>query len=334
MKILKEHLKSGKYKKVYLFFGEESYILKVYEKKMIEKVIPKGMEMMNLDILEGKSVTSSQIIDVANTAPFMSDKRLVIVKDSGFLKNGKKDESEKISNYLNKIPESTIIIFIETEVDKRSKLYKKIVEKGYVCEFSRLTEKEMVDWIIRLFKGGGIEVSKNIAIYILRAVDSDMENIENEVKKLIAYSRGEKEITFKDVDEVCTKSVESKIFDLVEAIGNKNCKVALNIFNNLIMMKQSPIMVLSMCARHFRMLLQCFELKERGIPESEVAKEMGQRSFIVNKLISQCKNFTKDKLKSAHKECLDTDTAIKTGKMSDKLAVEVLIIKYSTVNYI
>ena len=329
MKILKEHIKKSEYKNVYLFFGEESYLIKAYENIMKENIIDKGMEMMNLDIVESKDIEVNRIIDMADTSPFMSEKRLIIVRNSGLFVSGKKDETEKMSKYLDKLVDSTIIIFTESEIDKRSKLYKKVGERGYVCEFKSPTEREMAEWIGKLFKKEGILISNNITTAILGIVDNDMENIESEVKKLILYKMNEKEVTLDDVQTICTRSVESKIFDLVDAVGNKDSKVALNIFSNLIMMKQSPIMVISMLARQFRLLLECLELKERGVSDSEIAHKMGQKSFIVRKISKQCANFTKSKLIDALKDCLNSDTVIKTGKMSDTLAVEVLIIKYS-----
>ena len=116
---------------------------------------------------------------------------------------------------------------------------------------------------------------------------------------------------------------------MVEAIGNKKTKIALDIYNNMVLMKESPLMILAMIARQFRIILQSKYLSEKGFYKSDIAKKINQREFVVSECLAQSKNFKKKTLLQALEDCLECDINIKTGKVQDKLGVEMIIIKYS-----
>ncbi len=329
MKELKREMKEGVFKRVYLFFGAESYLLEKYESEMKEAIVSEQKQIMNFDIYTGKTVPTNTIFDAANTLPFMSEYRLVIVKDSNLFTSGRKDETETMADFLSQIPESTVLIFIEQEVDKRNRLYKKVNELGRAVEFTSPTEKDLISWVQRLFKDNGKEISQGTAILLLRTVSADMQQVTNEMSKLVAYKHDGDVIEDADIYAISTKTVETKIFDLVGAVGNKQPQIALDIFSNLLVMKESPIMVISMIARQFRFILQCKELNQMNASNAEIATTLSIKSFIVGEYLKQGRNFSRDKLISAIESCLLSDIDIKIGKIDGQLAVELLIVKYS-----
>lgn len=328
MNKLKEELKNGKLQNIYLLYGEEEYLKKVYEKKITDKAVSSDMRNMNFDIFDGKDFNSQKIIDAAQTAPFFNDFRLIEVKNSELFVKGRKDESEKIAEFIEKIPDSTILLFIESKVDKRSKIFKTVEKYGKTAYFQPLSENEIIKWIKKIFLDSGKNISNSDIVYFLRTVGSDMETIFAESEKLISYCDSES-ISASHIDNICIKSVESGIFDLVAAIGNKNSARAIEIYLNLIAAKQAPLMILTMIARQFRLLLQTKYLSEKGMYSEEIAKTLGARNFIIKECLLQSKNFKKRFLLSAVNECLKTDIDIKTGIMDEKIAVEILIVKYS-----
>lgn len=330
MKQLKNDIKNKCFKNVYLFYGEENYLKKHYEDKMISNIIPKGAEMMNLDIYDGKNISVDKIIDASSTAPFMNEYRLIIAKASELFTFGRKNDTEKMAMYISDISDTTIIIFSENKVDKRNKLYKEISKLGYCAEFKTPSEKELSDWIIEIFKKSRKNISLKNALYMLKTIGSDMEIILNETNKLIDYKKNSNEINETDIENICTKSLENKIFDLVDSIGNKKSKKALDIYSNLILYKESPIMILSMIARQFKIILQSKYLLKKGLSSDEIAKKLEQRSFVIKECLKQSSNFKYNELLNAFNDCLEYDLKIKTGKISDKLGVEMLIIKYSS----
>ena len=326
MKELREDLKNDSYKRVYLLYGDERYLIKHYERKLKEKIVPEAFEAMNLSVYNGKDISAETIMDSAETLPFFNDHRLIIAKNTGFFSQGRKEEADKLSGYVGEIPESSVIIFVESEIDKRNGLYKKIVKSGRAVEFNTPSEKDLIKWIINYCKNQGKNMSVAVAVSLLRTVTNDMDNISSELDKLIAYRADESEIRSEDVPKVCNKSLEAKIFDLVAAIGNKNVSAALEIFNNMLQLKESPLMVLAMIARQFRMILLSKHLSEKGVSTEQIAEKLNIRSFIVRECIKQGRNFKTETLKNIFIKCLETDVKIKSGQMNDKLAVEMLIL--------
>lgn len=329
MKILKEDLKSKNFKRIYLLFGNENYLKRYYENEFKKNVVADGTEMINTNIFEGKSISPDSIIDASNTFPFMSDKRLVIVKHSELFQTGRKDDSNKIKDYISNMPESTCIVFIENEIDKRGKLYKEVHLKGYDVELKSPKENELVSWIQNKFKKENKYISSKVAMYMLKTVGTDMDLLTTETEKLISYSQSD--ISEMDIDEICSKSLETKIFTMLDAIGNKNCQKALNIYKNMVALKESPIKILTMIVRQFRLILQIKFLDEKKCTYDLMAQRLGIRNFTVKGFVEQSKNFSYQLLLKAMEDCLETDIAIKTGEISAETAVEILISKYSTI---
>lgn len=328
MKELGRQMKNHDFKKCYLFWGEETYLKKLYEDRMKSAIIDKSAVLMNYSVYEGKKISVSDIIDMAQTQPFLSEKRVLLVKNSGLFQTGRKDETEKMTAYVSNIAESTCIIFSEEEVDKRGKLYKAVSKEGYVVEFKPMAEKDLISWIVKKLQKKHIQIEAGTAAYLVRFVGGDMNSLMNEMIKLSDYCSGTKIVKSADIDTVCIKAFEVKIFDLVAAIGNHKPEIALEIYHNLLLLKESPIMILAMITRQFRLILQCKALLEIGEVQASICQRLGQRDFIVRECLKQSRNFSLNQLKEAMQDCLTTDISIKTGKMSQEMAVELLLLKY------
>lgn len=331
MKELKKQWKNGEFGRCYLFFGAETYLLKDYETALEKALLPEGTEMMNHDIFEEKRATAAAIMDAAETFPFLNEKRLVTVKNSEFFqKGGRKEEGEKLKEFLADIPESTCLLFIEEKVEKTSALYKAVVKHGQAIEFKKLTEKDLGAWIKKLCKDNQKQMSESVLGLFLQTVDHDMENMEGELLKLIAYKGEESEIKAEDIRAVCTVSLEARVFDLVKAVAEKRPEKAVQIYRTLLSMKESPYMVLSLITRQFRFILETKLLSESGMTNETIAAKLEIRDFAVKEYLRQSKRFSARVWKDAMKDCLETDLNIKSGKAAEETAVELLIVKYAT----
>ena len=331
MKELKKQWKNGEFGRCYLFLGAETYLLKDYETALEKALLPEGTEMMNHDIFEEKRATAAAIMDAAETFPFLNEKRLVTVKNSEFFqKGGRKEEGEKLKEFLADIPESTCLLFIEEKVEKTSALYKAVVKHGQAVEFKKLTEKDLGAWIKKLCKDNQKQMSESVLGLFLQTVDHDMENMEGELLKLIAYKGEESEIKAEDIRAVCTVSLEARVFDLVKAVAEKRPEKAVQIYRTLLSMKESPYMVLSLITRQFRFILETKLLSESGMTNETIAAKLEIRDFAVKEYLRQSKRFSARVWKDAMKDCLETDLNIKSGKAAEETAVELLIVKYAT----
>ncbi len=328
MRSINDDIKNRNFKRVYLFFGDENYLKKKYADDIKKAVIPAGSETMNLDVFQEKKIEWLKISAACETVPFMNDFRLIIVKDSELFVQGNKENSEKLAEYVKNIPDSLVLIFLEDKVDKRGKLYKSVSANGTSVECKVPSEKEMMTWVGKIAEEKGLKIKSGVISYFIRNINTGMEAAFAEIEKLSAYI-GKGVVSEKDIDDICIKSLEVRIFNMVDAIGNKKTQTALDIYNNMILMKESPLMILAMIARQFRLILQSKYLSEKGVYKADIAKKINQREFVVAQCLAQSKNFKKKVLLQALEDCLECDINIKTGKINDKLGVEMIIIKYS-----
>ena len=146
MKTLENHIKNKTFSNIYVIFGEEEYLKNIYEKKLISNIVDENFKMMNFDIFEGKNVNISKIIDACDTMPFMSDYRVVILKNTGLIYDAKKDDTNKLENYLHILPKTTILIFIEEKIDKKLKIFKTISNIGTFHKIDILSENELIGY--------------------------------------------------------------------------------------------------------------------------------------------------------------------------------------------
>ena len=325
MKSINEDIKTGQLKGVYLLYGEEAYLKKQYKDKLTKAVLPAG-DTMNYAYYEGKGTSVTELIDLAETMPFFAEKRLIVVENSGFFKNAEPE----LADYIKTMPDTVCFLFVENEVDKRGKLYKAVKDKGRAVELSRQDEKTLLYWIAGIVKREGKQIKESTARYLIARVGSDMENLEHELEKLIAYTLGENEITAEAVEEICTTQITNQIFAMVEAVAEKKQKKALDYYYDLLALKEPPMRILYLLSRQFRLLLQVKELLGKGYDKSTIAKSAGLHPFVAGKYIQQCRNFSSKELIGIMEDAADTEELVKTGRLSDRMSVELFIVKYST----
>ena len=326
MVTLKKHIKNNSFKNIYLIYGEEEFLKRYYINKMKEKIVPIGSEIMNLDIIEKSDMKALGIIEMSETLPFMVDKRLIIVKHSNFFVSGKNEDSTLLADYLGEFPTTTIVIFVEDKVDKRNRLFKAVKKYGYIAEINHPSETELIRWLINKFKNSGKLLDPNTGMYMVQTIGNDMDTLSVEVEKLSDYKGEEKVIVKEDVDAISIKSVEVKIFDMIDAMGMQQQKRALEIYHGLIKANESPIMILFMVTRQLRLLFQTKLLIKDGCNQNMISKKLGIPYFVTNKCISQSSKYSIEVLEKALKECLKTDLDIKTGKIRGDIGVEILIL--------
>lgn len=326
-KILKNIIKDiekNELKRVYLIFGEEKYLIRTIKNRMIKGLVNDG-DTMNFTKFAGKDSSVKEIIQTCDTLPFFAEYRVVLLQDTGFFKTS----NDEMAEYMKDIPESTVMIFIESEVDKRNKVYKQVKNIGYICECSRMNRSELSRWILVRLNKENKKITKENMNYLLEKLGDDMENIVSELDKLISYTMGRDVIDTDDIDAVCISEITGKIFEMVDAIGSKNQKKALDLYYDLIAVREAPMKILYMLTRQFNIMLQVKEMAQKGKSAGEMAKNMGMQSFIINKTLSQCKNFKLSAIRNAVNYCLKMEEAVKMGNMNDKMAVELVIVKYS-----
>lgn len=321
MQTISADIKSGQYKKVYLLFGEESFLKQSYKKKIKEAIA--GEDTMNYNYFEGKSLDVGELISLADTMPFFSDRRLIIVEDSGFFKSAQ----DALTEYLPSVPDTTCIVFVEDAVDKRSRLYKRVKELGHVSEMKRQDSAQLARWAGSILAQNGRKITNATMNLFLERTGDDMENIRMELEKLISYTMGSDVITSEDVTAVTTVQVSNKIFDMVNAIVTRKTKLAMDLYEDLLTLKEPPMRILFLIARQFNQLLMVKELTAKGTDRGAIASRLKIPPFVAGKISSQAGAFTRAQILACVKSCVEAEEAVKTGRLNDRLAVELLITK-------
>ena len=324
MQQLIQDLKSETYKPMYLLFGEEDYLRKQYRDKLKAALVAEG-DTMNYHYYEGKDINVGEIIDLAETLPFFADRRVIVLDNSGLCKSG----GDALAEYLKSPADSVLFILVETQIDKRCRLFKTIKDGGRVCEFAAQNEMTLKRWIYSLAKQDNKAVDELTINHFLEKTGTEMSNIRTEWEKLMCYCMGRDVVTPADIDAVCTQRVSNRIFEMVAAIAEKRQQEALDMYHDLLTLKEPPMGILALIARQFNLMLQVKELQMKNIHSRQIAEKVGLAPFIVQKYEKQASRFKMRELKEALAACVAADEAVKTGRLNDVLSIELLIIERS-----
>lgn len=324
MKNILAHIKENRFAPAYLLCGTEDYLKRQFRDKL-KTAIAGEEDSMNYSYFEGKQADVGEITEISETMPFFAERRLVVVENSRFFKTA----DDGMAQLLRTMPDTTVIVFVESEVDKRNRLYKAVKEKGYVCELNEQSDRDILRWVRSVLKREGRGASDETLQMFLAKTGTSMENISREIEKLICYTMGRTEITPDDIEAVCAVQVSNRIFDMITAMSRKQQDKALALYYDLLALKEPPMRILYLISRNFNQLLMVKELTDNQNSSMAIAKKAGIQSFLVEKLQAQARSFKTSVLKRAIEDCVSFEEAFKTGKLEDKLVVEMLIVKYS-----
>ena len=324
MKTIDNDIKSGQFKKAYLLYGEERYLIRQYRDKL-KKALVSPDDTMNFTSFEGDDVNVKELIDLAETLPFFADRRVIFIEDSKLFKKGGDD----LGDYFENIPDTTYFVFVESEIDKRSKLYKALSKCGNAVEFVSQTEDTLRRWIGGRISKEGKNITQAAYQMFINKTGTDMQNIERELEKLLCYTLDKEVIEPEDVEAVTTEQLSNKVFDMVDAIASHREKQALDLYYDLLALKEAPMRILFLITRQFQILLTVKVMSNQGFGNKDIASKAGCPEWAVRKYQSQAKSFSLDKLKQAIADGVTYETDVKTGHLNDQLAVELFIVEYS-----
>ncbi len=330
----------------YLFVGEENYKKRLY-RDQLRKMITSGNDM-NYSYFEGKSIDFGKVYDSVVTLPFFAEKRLVVVENSGaFAAKKKGGDSEEasaeesaaesggkndqlIEKILNELPSSTCLVFLENSAAKNKRVYKLLAGKGSVVECNPDTEEEVITWLAKGVSKAGKKVRKSTLQLLIDRVGLDYDRLRQEYEKIVNYAGDRPEINDEDVLAVTMADIESKIFDMLSAMGQKDVKKVLDKYYDLLANHEHPLYILAMIRIQFRTLLQTAELRNKGYTTSEVARMLKKRDFVIANAEKYLKGYFKMKdVRNILEEISETDKKMKNGEIGEQTGVEMLLIKFS-----
>ena len=312
---LKRTLAEKKVAGAYLFYGQELYLRDIYIERFCALIPKDDFREFNLITLEGRSLTQEGALDAIESFPIGAEQKLVIIRDSGIFKKPKENDVDFWNEEIKNLPDYCILLFVEDDVDKRSSVYKTLKKYGTDVEFAYLKEYELCSWVQGQVLKAKRKMDKNVIEYFVSICQAGLINLNNELQKLITYC--DEDITLSDVKRVVAKSLDVQIFDLSDAIMNKDADRALGILNDLKTVKESAFTILYLLNSAFdKMLLSKLMLSD-GQTTRDVEQKLGLHPFIAKKYYSGAGGFSEQFLKDRVKSVPELDLAIKQGKLTD-----------------
>ena len=325
-------------KSLYLFYGPEKFLLEEVLKK-IKKSFGKLQKGINYIEIGENNVLD--IISNLETPPFGFDKKLIIVKNSGLFKKDSKNGNivqnrNKIEEYLNNnfeyVKDYNILIFIEEDALKNLNLYKFIQKNGMVQEFIFLKPIQIKDRLKKIALAYKVNISDSDLMYFIDLVGTNMQDLINEIRKLIEYAGPGGEIKKEDIDSLTIKQMQAIIFDFTDNIGTKNISKALEILDTLVYNKEPYQKILITVYNHFKKLylLKLYEkLHNQSISIEEVLNLKPNQMFLVSKYKKQAYYFKEEELENIITELSDLDFKLKNGLIDIEVGFKSILCKNS-----
>ena len=324
MKTIDNDIKRQEFKRVYLLYGAERYLIRQYRDKL-KNALANPDDTMNFSSFEGEDINVKEIIDLSETLPFFAARRVILMEDSKLFKKG----GDELGEYLENLPETTYFVFVEEEVDKRSKLFKAVGKCGNAIEFGKQTDETLMKWVGGRISREGKNITQAAYQSFIAKTGTDMQNIEKELEKLLCYTMDKEVIEPEDVEAITTEQISNKVFEMVDAIASHRQKQALELYYDLLALKEAPMRILFLITRQFQILLTVKVMSNQGFGNKDIATKAGCPEWAVRKYQSQVKAFSLEQIKQAIADGVSYEEAVKTGKMNDQMAVELFIVQYS-----
>lgn len=346
--VLKTRIEQDKLSGVFLFFGEEEYLSRHYLKEIKDKVLDAGTEQMNFIRLD-EVRDLDKIIEAVETYPIFAERKLVLVKNTGFFGISKKEiKDEKVSkgkedknakskddgkqqliDFLKDIPDYCCVIFVEESVAKNTKTYKALASSGLAVEFTRLNDDALARWIANGFKVEGKKITSAATNSLILMCTDSLDELNNEIMKLCNLVGDRAEVNEEDVLAITSTTIKTAIFEITKALASSDTNKAFTVLDNLMQLNEPVQRLFIMVSKRFGQYLLLKEQLADGMKEDEALVKAG---FGINQkryVLSEARPFTVTYLRSFVRECHKLDLDIKKGRLTDRMAMELLIARFS-----
>ena len=311
---------------VYLFEGEEEHIKRSALSQLEAAVDLGAFADMNKTVL--KDPSADQLIAAAETLPFMADRRLLIVRDSGMLSGKGKDydeadSAERLKTYLPGLPATTVVVFcVRGQADKRKKLYQALKKTGQIVTFDRLDQRQLQSYIARTMKKAGLAITVEACDQLVYSVGDDLTTVLAETEKLIAYCDGRESVTAEDIRAVCAARTEYRVFELAQTILQGRSRQAFDMLHAMLVDGEQPLMLLALLNRQCRQVYDAKLCLQAGQPQAAVAGRLGIPPFALKQLVPLTRQYTEEALADMIRRCTQIEFEVKAGRMTEEGAME------------
>lgn len=305
--------------------------------------VPPDLLDMNLTYLEGPKLTPSELSEACEAMPFLAPKRLVVVRRLATRYEPRRGDGEApgwdqtttaakpdlsaFLLYLSHVPEFTDLVFLESSALQSANPFVRAVRAagGKVVDSGDRGGGTLEQWVRSRAQAKGGSLTTGAAADLVGAVGPSLRSLDSELEKLLLYGAG-RTITEMDVAELVSGASQANIFALVDAVGLRNPRSAIELLHHLFDQEEPPLRILAMITRQFRLLLQVNQLRSGGHTQTDIAGQLNLKPFVVTRLLAQASRFSPRQLDVAYDRLLDADLSLKTSQMAPQLALDLLVI--------
>lgn len=329
---LRKQIKENSFENAYLIYGEESYLKEYCVSQMREKIVDKTFESFNYHFFDGKDISLDEILKDAQMLPMMSEYNLVVARDYPVDKT--QSDIKLLEEYLSDCPDTTVFIlwYDSLEPDVKSAKFKKLIKAfdsvGAVVNMQKRSESDVARLLVSGAKKRGAVLDIDNAKYLISVSGNDMKNLLNELDKL-SYFVKDGEITKDIIDNMATKCLQARIYDLSKFVVSGNSDKAYEVLDTLFAMKEEPVIILSAISSVYVDMYRVKCAKAAGFTYDDVAKHYNYRGreFALRNASRDCANLSEKQLTSSLDAITNTDIKMKSTAVDKKLLIEELIIK-------
>ncbi len=323
---VKEDIRSGKFRRLYFFCGEEEYLNDYYSEEIVKALVPDGMKIFNyLSFTIDFDVNAFE--NFLSSPPVMNPSKVVYIKDCALCsKSTKEDIKDRIKDIISDLPSYVTVIINEANPTKTMSIYKTSSKVGVVVENKFQKTNVLQSWVVRSFEKDGYKISSDDALYLVENGDNGMYFLKNEIDKLKAYKDKEKIITKDDVEKSIVKSIEGKVFDMLDCMFNSHMNATFRHLTDLKTLKEPVKRILAIIMTEFTKIKKV-KLLDGKLSRQDLAKAVSVNPYFLDKLIKRAKSFSFDYINQMIIECQKTDFDIISGNKEQWQALEDLIIK-------
>ena len=322
---LHENLQAGRVRPLYLFYGEERYLLDRALERLREAVVAEGLDVFNYERLDGKVLTLEKLADAVESVPVMSEKRLVAVYDYD-LYHAEESARGKLADLFSALPEQVCLVFVYDSLaykeDKRVKLHGVLEKCALAVRFDKTAGHALESFLREQFQSYGKSVSLADLGYMIHRCGDLMGPLAGEVNKIALYAKNER-VTRGDIDAVSTQVLGAVVFDLTRALFERRNQEAMEILQEL--SQEEPIAILGAVGKNLRELYAARLSLERGLGEREVMAITGCREYPARLHLRAARRFPLAWCRRAVILCARADRQLKTGAKDRDRVLEWLL---------
>ncbi len=334
--VFAEDMKLNNIKNVNLMYGVEQYLVKWAVEALVKKYVNPSCRSMDYLILDDENSSVNRIIEACETFSMFSEKRVVWVRDfrpltSDSTRGYGKADIERLCEYIESPNEGTVVVFSAEEIKDSASMTKALKKNGRTYDFAPLGKSELISFARKRFKAAGVDASPRIINLLIDATgynnresDYRLFNFENDIAKIIAVSDG-LEIREHDIEQAVSGDMDTFVFDMLDGISNNQKDRAFAVLYNMLHSGADSFSIIGAIVSHFELMLSVKQLRDDGMDLKSIHSRLGGSEYRIKKMIPYTNRYSADKLKKILSNIYEVDRNIKTGVLSDQMALEMFI---------